>query len=319
MKLTTFSYRRCCPPINRSASIFVTLFSFLSDQPVEITSLVCFIYFESRLNLLTDLEYISPACKNLTGHASESFFKSPGLFYEMIHPEDLEAFQNYITGALELTIIDETLTFSLITRSMLTKKCEISSKSVYDPIGKYLGQRGSIRDVTRLSETLKQVRQISESKVWEEKAKNRFKQKAEQSDREITSTLVQMSQKNELLQHISKRLDSLELDSPQGKSTVKDLKSKIEREIHSSSLWEEFKLHFEKNHPGFFDRLTSQYPRITSKDLKLCAYLRLQLSTKEIAGLLNITPKSAEISRVRLRKKLNLERRQDLGVFINRI
>ena len=263
--------------------------------------------------------YISPGCKNITGYAAESIYQNPGLFQQLIHSEDRAMVLSFINKCLDLTIINESLSFRLITKSMLTRYCEITSKAVYDPRGKYLGQRGSIRDISRLKETLRQVKDISEGKVWEEQAKNRFKELAEQRDRELTSSIVQMSQKNELLQHIRKKLGSLQTSDEKLRKLIHELKQKINQEVSNSDLWEEFKLHFENNHPGFFVRLSTKYPRLTSRDLKLCAYIRLRLSTKEMAGLLNITPKSAEISRVRLRKKLNLIRRDDLGTFISRI
>jgi len=83
--------------------------------------------------------------------------------------------------------------------------------------------------------------------------------------------------------------------------------------------WEDFKYHFEKVHQGFFTRLNGKFPKLTVKDQRLCAYLLLGLSTKELAGLTNITPESAEIGRIRLRKKLGLNRTQNLNSFLQSI
>jgi hypothetical protein len=83
--------------------------------------------------------------------------------------------------------------------------------------------------------------------------------------------------------------------------------------------WEDFKLHFEKVHQGFFTRLIGKYPALTSKDQRLCAYIHLGLSTKDISGLVNITPESAEIGRIRLRKKLGLDRSHNLSAFLQNI
>jgi DNA-binding CsgD family transcriptional regulator len=72
----------------------------------------------------------------------------------------------------------------------------------------------------------------------------------------------------------------------------------------------------EKIHHGFFNRLQLKHPSITVKDKKLCAFLRLGLSSKEISGLQNITSKSVEIARIRLRKKLKLSDKTRLSNYL---
>ena len=98
-----------------------------------------------------------------------------------------------------------------------------------------------------------------------------------------------------------------------------ELSAKIKSNINMENNWNNFKLHFENVHTGFFHRLNNQFPNLTPKDQKLCAYLRLNLSTKEIAQLLSITPASTEISRIRLRKKLCLTKDINLVSFISNI
>ena len=72
-------------------------------------------------------------------------------------------------------------------------------------------------------------------------------------------------------------------------------------------------------HPGFFGRLQQKHPTISVKDKKLCAYLHLGLSSKEISGLQNITSKSVEIARIRLRKKLKISGKIRLSNYLNQI
>jgi DNA-binding CsgD family transcriptional regulator len=71
--------------------------------------------------------------------------------------------------------------------------------------------------------------------------------------------------------------------------------------------WEQFAVHFDKVHSDFLVTLKSQYPNLTPSELKLCAYLRLNLSSKEIAQIMNISVKSVELARYRLRKKLQIQ------------
>ena len=80
--------------------------------------------------------------------------------------------------------------------------------------------------------------------------------------------------------------------------------------------WELLEVQVEKIHPGFLDKLQNRHPVISVKDRRLCVYLRLGLSSREISGLQNITPRSVEIARVRLRKKLKLQTSVRLAKYL---
>ena len=80
--------------------------------------------------------------------------------------------------------------------------------------------------------------------------------------------------------------------------------------------WEHFMQYFDEVHGDFSRRLRQEFPQLSPQDLKLCAYLRMNLSTKEIAQLLNITIRGVEIARYRLRKKLMLQRTVNLAEYI---
>ena len=75
---------------------------------------------------------------------------------------------------------------------------------------------------------------------------------------------------------------------------------------HIDTEWENFTKHFDKVHSDFVKRLKEVHPNLTGNELKLCTYLRMNLSTKEIAQLMNISVRGVEISRYRLRKKLGI-------------
>ena len=72
-------------------------------------------------------------------------------------------------------------------------------------------------------------------------------------------------------------------------------------------------------HKGFFEKLNKEYKNLTQNDLKLCAYLRINLNSKEIAKILNITPDSMKKSRHRLRKKLEINPEDDIVEFMNKV
>lgn len=90
----------------------------------------------------------------------------------------------------------------------------------------------------------------------------------------------------------------------------------VDSNISTEDDWKVFEMHFDQAHENFFRRLLDKYPELTPSDMKLCAYLRLNLTTKEIAPLLNISVRGVEIRRYRLRKRLNLEKEDNLIEFL---
>lgn len=83
------------------------------------------------------------------------------------------------------------------------------------------------------------------------------------------------------------------------------LASLLRHKVHDS-FWSEFRERFTYLNEGFYDRLLYRYPLLTETDLKLCAFIRMRLSSKEIARVINRPPGSVKVSRSRLRKKLGL-------------
>lgn len=265
-------------------------------------------------------EYISPSCQHITGYAAGELINEPKLLNEIVFPEDSDVFRKYISDSMSFTNIRQSLNFRILTRTKQIRWCEIKCKAVYDNRGKYLGQRASVSDITRLMQALGEIKNLSEVKEFDARIRDRYLREIEDKDRELVGQLIAISQKNETLQYIKKTLTLYKDGSNKdGKQDFAKIIDHINNTLFASENWDSFKLHFEKIHPGFFERLQEAYPLLSSKDLRLCSYLRLNLTTKEIAGLMNITPQSAEISRVRLRKKLGLSRAIRLVEFISKI
>lgn len=84
----------------------------------------------------------------------------------------------------------------------------------------------------------------------------------------------------------------------------------------SNSSWEQFATHFDEINNDFLKKLKAKFPQLTNTDLKMCTYLHLKLSSKEIAQLMNITVRGVEISRYRLRKKLNIPQEKTLFDYL---
>jgi ligand-binding sensor domain-containing protein/DNA-binding CsgD family transcriptional regulator len=139
-----------------------------------------------------------------------------------------------------------------------------------------------------------------------------------QRDKELANTTMQIIQRSKSLVAIKSNLRSLARDLGQHPSVnqVNAIIKKINRSIDSEKQWEVFESHFENVHEEFLKRLKENYPDLTPRELKLCAYLRLNISSKEIANLMNISVRGVEISRYRLRKKLGLGHDTNLTDFI---
>ena len=268
-----------------------------------------------------DLKWISPSCNDLTGYTVNEFFNDPNLFFKIIYPDDEFQFRQYLHDSISFMQIGQSIEFRLLTRTKQLRWCELISKAVFDRMGSYLGQRGSIRDITRLKSALGQLREMSDKQVWEMKTKQKYRDEIAGKDRELVSSLIEIAQKNEMVHYLHKNLSVIQNTLPAPiRKKVTDMLMKIdENQRRQIFNWEDFKFHFEKVHQGFFARLQGKYPGLTQKDQRLCAYIQLGLSTKDIAGLINITPESAEIGRIRLRKKLGLTRQNNLFAFLQTI
>jgi len=94
--------------------------------------------------------------------------------------------------------------------------------------------------------------------------------------------------------------------NPQAETELKKIIKSISEDDNLDREWENFALHFDKVHSDFISALKEKHTGISNNEVKLCAYLRMNLSTKEIAQLMNISVRGVEVSRYRLRKKLEL-------------
>lgn len=133
--------------------------------------------------------------------------------------------------------------------------------------------------------------------------------------RELSNATINLIRKNEALQSLLQQIPSLEM-APNQKQKLRRL---IESHLSADDDWLLFEEAFNQVHDAFFKKLKNRYPHLTTGDLRLAAFLRLQLSSKEIASLLGISVRGVENKRYRLRKKLDLSEGEDLADFITRI
>lgn len=141
----------------------------------------------------------------------------------------------------------------------------------------------------------------------------------EAKNKELVSYSLKLITKNDLLNNISKLADKYYNDNDLKRPFYNDLTKIIEDNLNIDKEWNQFKVLFEKVHHGFFYRLKQDFPNLTEHDLRFCAYIKINLSPKEIARIINIGSNSVKTFRNRLKKKLALDLDTSLDDFLRNI
>ncbi len=137
------------------------------------------------------------------------------------------------------------------------------------------------------------------------KTENEFRSK------ELAVATMSTIRKNELLNEVQAIAQKLPDSAP-----ARELRKMVKKNLTSKKDWISFEEAFNNADKDFFKKIKAKHPSLTPGDLRLCVYLRLNLSSKEIAPLLHISPRSVEIKRYRLRKKMDLEKEVNLSDYI---
>lgn len=165
-------------------------------------------------------------------------------------------------------------------------------------------------------------RDYLQDKVFAEQQLNRLQQdkhtaEIQLKNRELVSSTLQLINKNEVLAEIKNKFKLHNSEIPE--IAYKDIIQLVNQNTDFDQNWKSFSVEFEKINPGFFDRIRNSYPDFSEQFIRLSAFLRIDLSTKEIAQLMNVSVAAVNKSRQRLRKKLNLEAEADLTVFMKSV
>lgn len=266
------------------------------------------------------IKYCSPSCLDMTGYTANQVITSPFLSGMLVHTADREKFDEFISNSLEQSLMNKSLEFRIITRTRQLRWCSMNIRGVYDIQGRYLGIRASVQDITKLKRAMGQIYSLTEGREMENRTRQRLKSELDIKERELVSFLIQLSHKNELIAYIARQLRSIKIGGKiNGIGKIEKLLEFIDKTPVGYVDWNMVQIQIEKLHPGFMDRLLMKHPRLTNKEKKLCAYIRLGLTSKEIAGLNNLSAKSVEIARVRLRKKMRLRHETRLAGYIMQI
>ncbi|MDI9257182.1 hypothetical protein [Flavobacterium sedimenticola] len=167
----------------------------------------------------------------------------------------------------------------------------------------------------RINKRDKQLLKTKEELVLLMEEQKRLKEQQFQNDIEhkesqLSAITIQMIEKNEILDEIKNIIGK---KVPNAEAELKKLVSKYTIQENN---WRDFEYYFESVNKNFYTRLKQKYPDISANDLKICALIKLNLSIKEMASILNISPDSVKTARHRLRKKLQLTTEENLTDFI---
>ena len=137
--------------------------------------------------------------------------------------------------------------------------------------------------------------------------KTGFEKELEFKNKELVLNVMSLMQKNEILADLSEKLISIDetATSPESKETIKKVAKELQKS-QDKEIWREFSHRFKEVHGEFYDKLLQKYPDLTPNELKLCAFLRLNMSSKDIAELTGQRVSSLETARYRLRQKLGI-------------
>ena len=176
------------------------------------------------------------------------------------------------------------------------------------------------REITAKLEYEEKMKQSEkrERKLEKEKQDEIIKSKT----REIITYLVLVSNKNHILKRIIQLItndDNKKANNQNNQETLSKIKEIVKSSLDVDDEWNKFKMHFDKVHPDFFRKLKQKCTDLTDENLKMCAYIKMRMSTKQISQLLNVIPKTVTISRYRIKKKLNLTEEEDLDSFIEKL
>ncbi|AUP81408.1 tetratricopeptide repeat protein [Flavivirga eckloniae] len=158
---------------------------------------------------------------------------------------------------------------------------------------------------------------IKKNRLEREKQEEIYRQEIEFKKKELASQTLHLVQKSTFIQELKENLEKIKKSPELFKVEFRRLVMLLKKESAEDKDWEVFKSYFSEVHNNFDIKLKNIFADISEKEMRLASFLRMNLSTKEIASMLNVLPDSILKSKYRLKKKLNLDKETDLNQFLN--
>lgn len=149
--------------------------------------------------------------------------------------------------------------------------------------------------------------------------KTTFQAELDHSKRELVTTTMQVLNKNKTLNEIQEFITKLKPNTQEERKSYKELSKIISDNVTLDSDWEQLKIHFEKVNTGFFEKLQELYPDLSQGDLKVCAYIKIKLSSKEIAQMMSISSAGIDKRLYRIRRKMSLPIHSNIAAYLDEI
>lgn len=229
-----------------------------------------------------------------------------------------------MTSASNLDLAFEAGVIDFLKKPLNPIELQARSRSILALSKSYQKIREQNQKLTELNSIIeeqnKQILKASELKESIARAQQEQLEKdLDLQNRSILSQEVFINQKNKILSQIVEELRVLQVmeDLYGLKNRISKLINNTEKQISLEQDWESFKTHFEKIHPDFFTNLLKKHPGLTNLELKHCAFIRLNLGSQEVASLLFIEPKSVNMIRYRIGRRLNLSKGEKLRVYLS--
>lgn len=179
----------------------------------------------------------------------------------------------------------------------------------------YLLQKERMARIRRKYE----YRQMENEQALAKANSQNLKMELESTKNELNNLTMSYLHHNQKMQHVRSKITEAarHLAGPDIKWTDRIVRE-IDKEIADHDYWDKFEVQFNKSHDNFLERFKQTFPDLSKRELRICAYLRMGLSNHDIAVLMNVTLRTVEQSRYRIRKKINLEERQSFTKMILR-
>ncbi|GAL70994.1 hypothetical protein JCM19302_2949 [Jejuia pallidilutea] len=160
---------------------------------------------------------------------------------------------------------------------------------------------------------------MKKNKIEREKQEAIYKQEIEFKKKELATQTLHLVQKNTFIQELKDNLEKIKQSPELFKVEFRRIVMLLKKESAEDKDWEVFKSYFSEVHNNFDHKIKEIYPEATEKEMRLASFLRMNLSTKEIASMMNVLPESVLKGKYRLKKKLELDKNTDLNQFLSNL
>ena len=138
-------------------------------------------------------------------------------------------------------------------------------------------------------------------------------------NKELSTHVMYLLRKNEFISSIINKLLMLKsMDQPENNAWIRDILREMQMNV-DNTVWSEFEMRFQQVHQDFYEKLREKYPDLTPNEIKICAFLKLNMTTKDISAITFQSVKSIQVARNRLRKKMGINRDENLVASVQQL